>query len=196
MYSIDYMYEVQKLFDARLGIGFSQDWIIQCRVWHRFLTPCLASRSSQTWYVQSLAQLQQLSLQMQIQKLQIFLFTVSKQINNINRRLKRQSWASDGEYKDSQLFYARRGVKKQCQTWLHRINQCYDSPMPYLASFFDAMSGVKKLTNTIPGINRPHSAFEPSFVPARNCQTSNFGLQFPWASSSISVIMCWFLAFT
>ena len=34
--------------------------------------------------------------------------------------------------------------------------------MPCLASFFDAMSGVKKLPNFIPAINCPHSAFEPS----------------------------------
>ena len=41
------------------------------------------------------------------------------------------------------LFDARHGVKKRCQTW-HRINQWLDNPMPCLASFFDAMSGVKK----------------------------------------------------
>ena len=34
--------------------------------------------------------------------------------------------------------------------------------MPCLASFFDAMSGVKKLVKFIPVINCPASAFEPS----------------------------------
>merc|ERR1719309_248466 len=37
------------------------------------------------------------------------------------------------------------------------------NPMPCLASLFDAMSGVKKLTNFLPAINYPTSAFEPSF---------------------------------
>jgi len=34
--------------------------------------------------------------------------------------------------------------------------------MPCLASFFDAMSGVKKLPNFVPAISYPTSAFEPS----------------------------------
>jgi len=34
--------------------------------------------------------------------------------------------------------------------------------MPCLASFFDAMSGVKKLPDFNAAINCPHSAFEPS----------------------------------
>ena len=33
--------------------------------------------------------------------------------------------------------------------------------MPYLASFFDAMSGVNKLSNFMHFINYPTSAFEP-----------------------------------
>merc|ERR1719309_683045 len=37
-----------------------------------------------------------------------------------------------------------------------------NDPMPCLASFFDAMSGVKKLTNFVPAITCPHSANEPS----------------------------------
>jgi len=39
-----------------------------------------------------------------------------------------------------------------------------DWSMSCLASFFDAMSGVKKLSNFIPAINCPTSAFEPSFM--------------------------------
>jgi len=42
------------------------------------------------------------------------------------------------------------------------INQCCDNPMPCLASFFDAMSGVKKLTNFSAAINCKSSADEPS----------------------------------
>jgi len=34
--------------------------------------------------------------------------------------------------------------------------------VPFLAPFFDAMSGVKKLANFIPAITCPTSAFEPS----------------------------------
>ena len=36
--------------------------------------------------------------------------------------------------------------------------------MPCLASFFDAMSGVKKQPNFIPAINCPTSANEPSII--------------------------------
>jgi len=36
--------------------------------------------------------------------------------------------------------------------------------MPCLASFFDAMSGVKKLPNSIASITRLTSAFEPSLM--------------------------------
>jgi len=36
--------------------------------------------------------------------------------------------------------------------------------MPCLASFFDAMSGVKKLKNITPAITYPTSANEPSNV--------------------------------
>ena len=55
------------------------------------------------------------------------------------------------------------GVRKWCRTW-HRIVQCYDNPMPCLASFFYAMSGVKKLLNFVPAINFPTSAYEPSIL--------------------------------
>ena len=40
------------------------------------------------------------------------------------------------------LFDARHGVKKRCQTW-HRVVLTLTNPMPCLASFLDAMSGVK-----------------------------------------------------
>jgi len=40
--------------------------------------------------------------------------------------------------------------------------QCWNNPMPCLASFFDTMFGVKKLVNFIPAINFSTSAFEPS----------------------------------
>jgi len=36
--------------------------------------------------------------------------------------------------------------------------------MPCLASFFDALFGVKKLANFVPAINYPTSAFEPSIL--------------------------------
>jgi len=48
--------------DARHGIDLFTARITRCHVWHRFLTPCLASKSIQTLYPQSLAQLRHLSL--------------------------------------------------------------------------------------------------------------------------------------
>ena len=43
-------------------------------------------------------------------------------------------------------------------------NPSIDYSMPCLASFFDAMSGVKKLTNFMPAITCPTPAYEASFV--------------------------------
>jgi len=65
------------------------------------------------------------------------------------------------EDKLRQLFDARHGVKKQCQT-RHRVILALIYSMPCLASFFDAMSGVKKLTNLYPAINCTTSVNEPS----------------------------------
>ena len=52
--------------------------------------------------------------------------------------------------------------KKRCKTW-QRSNQFWDNPMPFLASFFDGMSGVKKLPKVIPVKTRTTSAYIPSF---------------------------------
>jgi len=70
--AIDYRHEVEQLFDARHGVKKRckiwhrvilavTNW---CHVWHCFLTPCLASKSFWTLYLQSLAQLRQTSLHM------------------------------------------------------------------------------------------------------------------------------------
>ena len=61
------------------------------------------------------------------------------------------------------LFDATHGVKKRCQSW-HRVIQPLIYSMPCLASFFDAMSGVKKLAGFIPEINCPTSEFEPTYM--------------------------------
>ena len=58
------------LFDTRHGVKKRcQTWhriinarITRCRMRHRFLTPCLASKSWQTWCLQSLAKLRLTSL--------------------------------------------------------------------------------------------------------------------------------------
>ena len=39
-----------------------------------------------------------------------------------------------------------------------------DQSMPCLASFSDAMSGVKKLTNSVPAITCPASSNKPSYL--------------------------------
>ena len=51
-----------------------------------------------------------------------------------------------------QLFDARHGVKKRCLIW-HRVILAIDYSMSCLTSFFDAMSGVKKLPNFMHAIN-------------------------------------------
>jgi len=51
--------------------------------------------------------------------------------------------------------------KKRCQTW-HQVDLALQKSMPCLALFFDAMSGVKKLTNFIPAIICSTLANEPS----------------------------------
>ena len=55
------------------------------------------------------------------------------------------------------------------QTWRQKtmpdmasIVHWWDNPMPCLASFFDAMSGVKKMLHFNPVITYPTSAFPPS----------------------------------
>ena len=48
--------------------------------------------------------------------------------------------------------------QKQCQTW-HRIHQYLVNPMPYLASFFDAIFDVKKLSNLILSVIYQASAY-------------------------------------
>jgi len=58
-------------------------------------------------------------------------------------------------YKVSQLFWR--------QTW-DRIFQCWNNPMPCLASIFDGMSGIKKLTTIVPAITCSTSSNEPLFV--------------------------------
>ena len=78
-------------------------------------------------------------------------------------RWKCRSWASDYSMKIHELFDARHGVKKRCQTW-HRIIQSWDNSMPCLASFFEAMFGFKKLPHFLQSINCPTSAFEPSYI--------------------------------
>jgi len=60
-----------------------------------------------------------------------------------------------------QFFDARYGVKKQCQTW-HWVVLAQNKSMPCLASFFDAMSGVKNQSNFVPVINCSTSANKPS----------------------------------
>jgi len=75
-------------------------------------------------------------------------------INN-KWRLVCRNWAIDCSTKVNQLFDARHGVKKRCQRW-HRLISALGKLDACLASFFDAMSGVKKLTNSVSGtINCP-----------------------------------------
>jgi len=81
----------------------------------------------------------------------------------INWRLQCRSWAIDCRYEVHKLFDARHGVKKRCHKW-HWVIPALNNPMPCLASFFDAMPGVKKLINFMHTINCPTSAFEPSTV--------------------------------
>jgi len=49
---------------GQLIAGYSR--ITRCHVWHRFLTPCLASKSFQTLCLQSLDQLRHLRLHLWI----------------------------------------------------------------------------------------------------------------------------------
>ena len=59
--NVDCMHKVWQLFDARHGVKkrclirhrVILALIIRCHVWHRFLTPCLASKSCQTSCMQS-----------------------------------------------------------------------------------------------------------------------------------------------
>jgi len=51
-------------------------------------------------------------------------------------------------YKACQLIEAKKAMPD-----LASIIQCWDNPMPCLALFFDAMSGVKKLSNFMQAIN-------------------------------------------
>jgi len=53
-------------------------------------------------------------------------------------------------------------ASKMYQKWIMASKM--DNPMPCLASFFDAISGVKKLPNFVPVINCTTSANEPSFI--------------------------------
>jgi len=63
-------FQVLKRFDATLGIkktmphmaSIIQCWVTWCHVWHRLLTPFLASKSCQTWYLQLFSQLRRTSL--------------------------------------------------------------------------------------------------------------------------------------
>ena len=64
--------------DARHGIDLFSARITQCHVWHRFLTPCLASKSIYTLYPQSIAQLRQTSLQLHTRLLATLLNEGSK----------------------------------------------------------------------------------------------------------------------
>ena len=68
------MTKFKKLFDARHGVKKRcLTWhrvilalINRCHVRHRFLTPCLASKSCRTLYVQSITQFRQTRLQITI----------------------------------------------------------------------------------------------------------------------------------
>jgi len=67
-------------------------------------------------------------------------------------------------------FDARLCVKKWCQT-LYRAVSVLNNPMPCPASFFDAMSGIIKLTISIPVVTYTALACDPSFVEDA-CQNS------------------------
>ena len=115
-------HEVCQLFDARHGVKkrclirhrVILALIIRCHVWHRFLTPYLASESLQIWSTQSLP---------------------------CTMRQKK---------------------------------------MPYLALFFDAMSGVKKLTNFMHSITCPTPAYEASYTLARSTPWIQFFVRIYW----------------
>jgi len=142
-WAIDCMYKDCQLFD-----GFKkrcQTWhrllstrSIPCHVWHRFLTPCLASKSFQTSYLQSIAQLWQSSLQlfrgsgtaggappfaMYVSGTLSVVFGCSRNLWRPYVRLKCWSLAIDCSMTSCLLFDARHGVKNRCQIW-HRISQC------------------------------------------------------------------------
>jgi len=160
-----------------------------------FLTPCLASKSCQTLYPQSLTQLRQTSLHIRdgMDKLQslvertmremaVFSWRLLERLVGSGRdpfltwRLDCQSWAIDCGYKVELLFDARHGVKKQCQTW-HRINQWLDSLMPCLASkswhsFYQ--QSIAQLRQT--SLNMIFCCFGGSNRQAR----PNFPLQYSW----------------
>ena len=78
-----------------------------------------------------------------------------------------RSWVSDCRYQVCQPLNARHGVKKPCQTW-HRVILALNKTMPCLASFFDDMSGVKMLTNCVPGIDCLTSANEASIIISKS----------------------------
>ena len=150
----------------RLFFGVRQP---RCHVWHRFLTPCLASKRLYIPILQSVAQLRHLRLQMYRSgpamvcrlcqsmpgwkkshahdRLPMDLLLskiVSSNTRDLSRSLKCQIWAIDYRQTVWKLFEAKHGFKKRCQTW-HRVVPTLNDTMPCLASFFDAMFGVKKL---------------------------------------------------
>ena len=59
-------------------------------------------------------------------------------------------------------FWRQTWRQKQFQTWHRIISILCDYPIPYLASFFDDMSGIKKLTNFMHAITSPSSANKSS----------------------------------
>jgi len=67
--------------DPRHDIEYINARIFRCHVWHRFLTPCLTSKTLWTSYLQSLAKLRHLTLHMLgllgINKLRSFSYSAS-----------------------------------------------------------------------------------------------------------------------
>jgi len=148
-WAIDCMYKDCQLFD-----GFKkrcQTWhrllstrSIPCHVWHRFLTPCLASKSFQTSYLQSLAQPAQTSLQLYLLLTSIW-YLKGEMLKLCNRLQHQLNFLMPG-----------RASRNYVRHWI--ILVVFKIYVWWLILFLDTMPGVKKLSHILPAMTHPISS--------------------------------------